>query len=93
MDRSSQGAPIIYEPPQLSVAQSRRELSIADRCLTGRRRAIIAMAADGLMDKQIGDKLGISESTVRNHWQHIFTKLTTPNRTSAVAKALRMGLI
>jgi DNA-binding NarL/FixJ family response regulator len=58
-----------------------------------RRREILALAADGMLDKQIGDILGISESTVRNHWQHMFQKLGAGNRTEAVTRAIRQRLI
>jgi DNA-binding NarL/FixJ family response regulator len=58
-----------------------------------RRREILSMAAEGLLDKQIGDRLGISESTVRNHWQHMFLRLDVSNRTEAVSRAIRLGLI
>ena len=51
------------------------------------------LAAEGLLDKQIGERLGISESTVRNHWQHMFTRLDVSNRTEAVSRAIRLGLI
>lgn len=58
-----------------------------------RRREILSLAAEGMLDKQIGDRLGISESTVRNHWQHMFTRLDVSNRTEAVSRAIRLGLI
>jgi DNA-binding NarL/FixJ family response regulator len=65
----------------------------ADDALSLRRREILALASEGLLDKQIGEKLGISESTVRNHWQNLFQKLGAANRTEAVTRALRQGLI
>ena len=61
--------------------------------LSERRREIVRFAADGLLDKQIGARLDISESTVRNHWLHIFAQLGVGNRTEAVAKSMRLGLI
>jgi DNA-binding NarL/FixJ family response regulator len=61
--------------------------------LSERRREIVRCAAAGLLDKQIGAKLDISESTVRNHWLHIFAQLGVGNRTEAVAKSMRLGLI
>jgi DNA-binding NarL/FixJ family response regulator len=61
--------------------------------LSIRRREILLLAGNGQLDKQIGERLCISESTVRNHWQHIFTRLQASNRTEAVAKAMRLGLI
>ncbi|MBC9878342.1 response regulator transcription factor [Bradyrhizobium sp. INPA01-394B] len=63
------------------------------RTLSIRRREILLLAATGLLDKQIGDRLGISESTVRNHWHHIFATLGAGNRTEAVFKATRSGFI
>jgi len=70
----------------LVPASSSRSLSI-------RRRKILQLAGKGYPDKQIGEQLDISESTVRNHWQHIFVRLEAGNRTEAVVKALRLGLI
>ena len=67
--------------------------SANDSALSLRRRELLSLAASGLLDKQIGDKLGISESTVRSHWQHIFMRLQANNRTEAVTKAIRLGLI
>ncbi len=64
-----------------------------DDAISLRRREILAMAAEGLLDKQIGERLGISESTVRNHWQNLFQKLGAANRTEAVTRAIRQGLI
>jgi DNA-binding NarL/FixJ family response regulator len=61
--------------------------------LSIRRRELLSLAAEGLLDKQIGDRLGISESTVRSHWQHIFVQLNANNRTEAVTRAIRLGLI
>jgi DNA-binding NarL/FixJ family response regulator len=61
--------------------------------LSIRRREILLLAGNGQLDKQIGEQLCITESTVRNHWQHIFTRLQASNRTEAVAKAMRLGII
>src|SRR5882757_4734027 len=58
------------------------------RCLSSRRREILKLAGKGHLDKQIGEHLNISESTVRNHWQHIFIRLDAGNRTEAVVKAM-----
>ena len=61
--------------------------------ITDRRREIIRFAAQGLLDKQIAVKLEITESTIRNHWLHIFDRLGASNRTEAVSKAIRLGII
>jgi DNA-binding NarL/FixJ family response regulator len=61
--------------------------------ITERRRDIIRFAAQGLLDKQIAVRLEITESTIRNHWLHIFDRLGAANRTEAVSKAIRLGII
>jgi len=76
---------LVFDESLLPAASS-RSLSI-------RRRKILQLAGKGYPDKQIGEQLEISESTVRNHWQHIFVRLEAGNRTEAVVKALRLGLI
>jgi DNA-binding NarL/FixJ family response regulator len=65
----------------------------AGPAFTLRRREILSLAAEGLLDKQIGERLSITESTVRNHWQHLFLRLDVTNRTEAVSRAIRLGLI
>ncbi|CCD97043.1 putative two-component transcriptional regulator, LuxR family [Bradyrhizobium sp. ORS 375] len=61
--------------------------------LSLRRREILIHASQGLLDKQIGEKLGVTESTIRAHWARIFEQLGVANRTEAVTKALRQRLI
>ena len=61
--------------------------------LSDKRRTILLYASRGLPDKVISEKLGISESTVRNHWHHIFRRFGVTNRTEAVTQALRQRLI
>ena len=57
------------------------------------RRDILTFASKGWPDKLIGEELGITESTVRNHWHHIFRRLGVNNRTEAVTQALRRKII
>jgi len=61
--------------------------------MSERRRDILTFASKGWPDKLIGEELGITESTVRNHWHHIFRRLGVNNRTEAVTKALRQKII
>ncbi|MCK1453557.1 response regulator transcription factor [Bradyrhizobium sp. 35] len=65
----------------------------ADGGLSLRRREILIYASQGLLDKQIGERLGVTESTVRAHWARIFEQLQIANRTEAVTRALRQRLI
>ena len=61
--------------------------------LTQRELQVLQLAADGLMNKEIADKLVISEKTVKNHITNIFSKLRVNDRTQAVIYALRKGLV
>jgi DNA-binding NarL/FixJ family response regulator len=58
----------------------RRELMPATEPLTRREREIAALVAEGLSNRQIADRLFVSERTAQNHVQHILTKLGLPNR-------------
>ena len=65
----------------------------AGALISERRRDILTFASKGWPDKLIGEELGITESTVRNHWHHIFRRLGVNNRTEAVTRALRQKII
>ena len=61
--------------------------------LTQRELEVLQLAADGLSNKEIVEKLVIREKTVKNHIANIFSKLQVNDRTQAVLYALRMGLV
>jgi DNA-binding CsgD family transcriptional regulator len=61
--------------------------------LTKREHEVLDLAAAGLDVGAICERLTISRSTVKTHFEHIYAKLEVSNRTSAVARALRVGLI
>jgi DNA-binding CsgD family transcriptional regulator len=69
----------------------RGELSLSP--LTSREVEVLTLAASGLPVGGIGERLEISRGTVKSHLEHIYSKLEVGNRTAAVARALRMGLI
>ena len=61
--------------------------------LTGREIEILALLAEGLGNKTIGARLGISEHTVKTHVTSVFAKLEVSTRAEAVANAIRLGLL
>jgi DNA-binding NarL/FixJ family response regulator len=61
--------------------------------LTPREREILALLADGLGNKQIAARLGISTNTVKTHLELLFEKLDASSRTEAVTTAARLGLL
>src|SRR5262245_59290132 len=61
--------------------------------LTPRELEVLRNAANGSRNRDIGEKLLISEETVKVHIKHIMEKLQASDRTQAVAIALRRGII
>jgi len=61
--------------------------------LSEREVHVLKQVASGLSNKQIANRLGISEKTVRNHLSRVFNKLRAANRTEAVLNAMRVGLL
>jgi DNA-binding NarL/FixJ family response regulator len=60
--------------------------------LTERELAILRLVAQGLDNVDIGERLGLSEKTIRNRLTTIFEKLHVNNRIQAALYALRQGL-
>jgi DNA-binding NarL/FixJ family response regulator len=61
--------------------------------LTPREQEILGMLAEGLPNKAIASRLGISDHTVKTHLEAIFEKLGASTRAEAVARAVRAGLL
>ncbi len=61
--------------------------------LTDRELEVLRALAEGLGNKQIGARLGISPSTVKYHLQAIFAKLNVRTRSEAVSYGLRHGVV
>lgn len=61
--------------------------------LTPREKEVLELASDGCSTPQIAAALVVSPATVKTHLEHIFEKLEAHDRVSAVARALRLGLI
>jgi DNA-binding NarL/FixJ family response regulator len=54
---------------------------------------VLRLVAEGLSDREIADRLVLSQHTVHRHVANIRTKLRQPSRAAAAAKAARDGLI
>lgn len=61
--------------------------------LTGRELQVAQLLSQGLSNKLIADRLGISDHTAKFHVNGVMTKLNASTRTEAVVEALRRGLI
>jgi DNA-binding CsgD family transcriptional regulator len=61
--------------------------------LSNREREVLQRMAEGQSIKQMADEMGISEFTARDYVSSAMKKLGVLNRTQAVAKAIRLGMI
>lgn len=61
--------------------------------LTPRETDVLGLIAEGLLNKEIADRLAITERTVKYHVGSLLAKLEAGNRTEAVARAVEWGLL
>jgi LuxR family maltose regulon positive regulatory protein len=61
--------------------------------LTPREREVLSLLAEGLTNRQIAERLVVSEHTVHRHITNMLRKLELPSRTAAAALAARSGLL
>jgi two-component system, NarL family, nitrate/nitrite response regulator NarL len=61
--------------------------------LSGRERDLLELAAEGLPTVAIAKRLHLSPNTVKTYWQRLYEKLGTSDRASAIAEAIRRGLL
>jgi DNA-binding NarL/FixJ family response regulator len=67
-------------------------VSAPQTALSAREIEVLANAAEGLTNQAIAARLHVSETTIKSHLAHIYTKLDVTNRSSAIAAAQRQGL-
>jgi len=90
---------VILDPEVTQELARHVHLASADRVpaaldeLTTREIEVLRMMADGLGNKQIASRLGISDHTIKFHISSILDKLGASSRTEAVTLGIRMGLI
>jgi two-component system, NarL family, response regulator DevR len=58
--------------------------------LTPQERKVVELLSEGLTNRQIGDRLGLAEKTVKNHVSGLLPKLGAANRTEAALTAARV---
>jgi NarL family two-component system response regulator LiaR len=61
--------------------------------LTAREREVLTLVVRGYSNIEIGERLGVSPATVKNHLNNIFSKLHVANRTEAATLALQHRLV
>jgi two-component system nitrate/nitrite response regulator NarL len=90
----AEGETVLSLDVQRNLAGAIRMRNSGERpVLTARERAVLALAAEGLATREIAVRLGVASATVKSHLQSIYAKFDVPDRTSAVAAAMRRGLL
>jgi DNA-binding NarL/FixJ family response regulator len=60
---------------------------------TAREIEVLQLVSEGLVNREIGDRLYLSEETVKSHVRHLLAKLQARSRAHAVAVGFRRGLL
>lgn len=84
--RQRQPVGLVSERPAQGSARPQVEL-------TDRERQVLGLLADGLANKQIARRLGISEKTVKGHLTNLFQRIGVADRTQAALWAERTGAL
>jgi two-component system nitrate/nitrite response regulator NarL len=85
---------IVLDPSLAALLQrSAAGLDPPVEALTARENEVLQLLAQGLTNRAIGERLGISEHTAKFHVNAILGKLGAQGRTDAVVRAARLGLI
>ena len=61
--------------------------------ITPREHDVLRLIAEGLSTREIADRVGVSENTVKTHTSRLLTKLQASRRTQAVQRAKEAGLL
>jgi DNA-binding CsgD family transcriptional regulator len=80
-------------PVPAPTSFSLNEQRLKDLGITRRELEILELIAQGLSNREIADKLFVSENTVKTHSSRLFDKLSARRRTQAVQIGKEMGLI
>jgi two-component system, NarL family, nitrate/nitrite response regulator NarL len=90
------GAPLDHQVANLILNTLKKNLnqpSEDSTLLSDRERDVLVLLGEGLVKKEIAEKLSISSHTVATHVRHIYEKLGVFNAPSAISAAYRKGLL
>jgi DNA-binding CsgD family transcriptional regulator len=79
-----------WPPDRIAV---RRQRALDEWEVSAREYDVLLLIVEGLINREIGKRLFISEETVKTHVRRLFWKLDVRNRAHLVAQAFRRGLI
>ncbi|EOD04652.1 putative two component response regulator [Emiliania huxleyi CCMP1516] len=77
---------------QLLLLQQQQQQAAAPR-LTNRERTVLELVGEGMLNKEIAVRLGVSKSHVEKYVRRLLDKTSSSNRTELVRRALQLGLL
>lgn len=83
--------PALGEPWSAESDRERASASARSEALTPRESEVLQLLAEGMANKEIASRLGISDHTVKFHVNALMAKLGVQSRTEAVVRAARKG--
>jgi NarL family two-component system response regulator LiaR len=84
---------VVKEIPVTAQPFAVNETRLRELGITRREREILELIATGLSNREIAEKLFVSENTVKTHSSRLFDKLSAKRRTQAVQIGKDLGLI
>ena len=86
-------APMSLDPVPVGASFARNEKKLEQLSITPRELEILELIAAGLSNREIAEKLFVSENTVKTHSSRVFGKLGARRRTQAVQLGKEYGLL
>jgi DNA-binding NarL/FixJ family response regulator len=83
----------LLEAGGISVEFADEEDELPGAQMTRREREVLDLLGEGLSNRAIGERLGISDHTVKFHVASIYSKLNATTRAEAVRRAFRRGML
>ena len=93
LDRSGTAAYALAQIERAARDLRERERRRPPGGLTPREIAVLRLVAQGLTTREVAERLFISAKTADTHLQHIYTKISAPNRAAATRWAVEHGLV
>lgn len=95
VNRTAAGERVISPSIAMQLAGGWREepRELGASALSPRELEVLHLLAEGMTNQAIGDQLELSPRTVKTHVQNLLVKLDVPDRTGAVARGFRLGLL
>jgi NarL family two-component system response regulator LiaR len=87
------GRPALHPSVAARLMRQGSTERIARDDLTARERDVLRLMVEGLANKQIAQRLGIGEKTIKTHVSRVLAKLGVADRTQAAVLAIREGLV